>query len=198
MPQLLFVIDPMCSWSWGFWPVMEELRRTLGDRYRFALVAGGLRTSGDMKWDKQSKTYLRQNWEAVIQKTGQPFSYDLLERSAFDYDTYPACKALVSVRELWGEAAAFDYLGRIQRAFYLDGEDTTSAEVLARYVDGDPERFIEFFSGERAETLMRNDFAKARVMGANAFPSTVMIDEAGHLITVKGYKTAGELTRMMR
>jgi len=196
MPQLLFVIDPMCSWSWGFWPVMEELRRTLGDRYRFALVAGGLRTSGDMSWDERSKAYLRQNWEAVTQKTGQPFAYDLLEKPAFDYDTYPACRALVSVRELWGDAAAFDYLSRIQRAFYLDGEDTTSAEVLARYVDRDTERFIEFFSSERAELLMRNDFAKARVMGANAFPSTVTIDEAGHLITVKGYKTVEELLRI--
>jgi len=196
MSELVFVIDPMCSWSWGFQPVMEALRHTHRDRYRFSLIAGGLRTTGDMIWNTRSKTYLRQNWDAVTQKTGQPFSSRLFEKVSFDYNTYPACKALITVRELWGDEASFAYLYRIQKAFYIEGVDITSVDVLTRYVAQDPFAFQTFFSSDRAEMLMQNDFAKARAMGANAFPSTVRIDEAGHLICIKGYKTLEELSTL--
>ncbi|MDH5427723.1 MAG: DsbA family protein, partial [Nitrospirota bacterium] len=26
-PTLIYVADPMCSWCWGFSPVLEEIRR---------------------------------------------------------------------------------------------------------------------------------------------------------------------------
>jgi putative protein-disulfide isomerase len=44
--RLLYVMDPMCSWCWGFAPVAEALiaqaRRPVCTR----LVPGGLRTGG--------------------------------------------------------------------------------------------------------------------------------------------------------
>ena len=195
MKELIFVVDPMCSWSWGFHPVIEELRHTHRSRYAYALVVGGLRTTGDMLWDAQSKAYLKQNWDAVTQRTGQPFSSKLLERDAFDYDTYPACKALVTVRELWGEEASLDYLSQIQKAFYAEGIDITSVEVLAHYVTEDKAAFQTFYESDRAETLMQHDFSKARAMGANAFPSTVKIDAEGHMVCIKGYRTLEEILK---
>ena len=196
MSELIFVIDPMCSWSWGFHPVMEALREEHGDRYSFSLVVGGLRTTDDMVWDAQSRAYLKQNWDAVTQRTGQPFSSKLLDKASFDYDTYPACKALVTVRELWGEEASLDYLSLIQKAFYAEGVDITSVEVLAHYVTQDKAAFQTFYESDRAETLMQNDFAKARSMGANAFPSTVKIDTVGHMVCIKGYQTLEEILKV--
>ncbi len=193
MPELIFVIDPMCSWSWGFHPVIEELRHRHGAKYTYALVVGGLRTTGDMAWNPRSKAYLRQNWDAVSQRTGQVFSPSLLERDSFDYDTYPACKALVTVRALWGDVASFEYLTRIQEAFYTGGIDITSAEVLTRYVTQDRSAFQIFFASEKAETLMHHDFSKARAMGANAFPSIVKIDKEGHMVCMKGYRRLEEI-----
>lgn len=195
MEKIIFVVDPMCSWSWGFHPVIEALRHTHHSTHSCALVVGGLRTTGDMTWDTQSKAYLKQNWDAVAQRTGQPFSSTLLARDSFDYDTHPACKALVTVRELWGEEAAFDYLSRIQKAFYAEGVDITSVEVLAHYVTQDKEAFQNFYESDRAETLMQHDFSKARAMGANAFPSTVKIDAEGHMVCMKGYRTLEEILK---
>lgn len=107
MHELIFVIDPMCSWCWGFHPVIETLREKHAKQYTFSLVVGGLRTTGQMVWNEQSKTYLKQNWDAVAKRTGQPFSPKLLHKAIFDYNTYPACKAIVTVRELWGNEAVF-------------------------------------------------------------------------------------------
>ena len=120
----------MCSWCWGFHPIIDTLRKNHHDQYKFSLVVGGLRSSGQMLWNDESKAFLKTHWDSVAQRTGQPFSPKLLNRTNFDYNTYPACKAIVTVRELWGEALAFDYLSKIQYAFYAEGKDITSLEVL--------------------------------------------------------------------
>ena len=192
MQQLIFVIDPMCSWCWGFHPVIKELREKHFSNYIFSLVVGGLRTKGQMTWNEQSRGYLAQNWNAVTQKTQQTFNFELLNKEHFDYDTYPACKAIVCVRELWGEVMAFEYLEKLQEAFYVKSEDTTSLDVLLNYVE-DKEKFLEFYKSQRAELLMQHDFSKARSMGANAFPSVVKIDKAGHMCCVQGYKSLEEV-----
>ena len=187
MTHLIFVIDPMCSWCWGFHPVMKELREKHTGKFQFSLVVGGLRTKGQMPWTDESKKYLAQNWNAVAQQTKQAFNFSLLNKEQFDYDTYPACKAVVTVRELWGEEEAFNYLEKIQEAFYVKGEDTTLLETLLKYAN-DKKKFLEFYESNRAEILMKHDFSKARSMGANAFPSVVKIDTEGHMICQKGYR----------
>ena len=193
MKELIFVVDPMCSWCWGFHPVMEALRKKHHDQYKFSIVVGGLRSSGQMLWNDKSKDFLKAHWDAVAQRTGQPFSPKLLNRTNFDYNTYPACKAIVTVRELWGETLAFAYLSKIQYAFYAEGEDITSPEVLVSYITENKKEFEDFYNTDRAETLMRHDFDKARAMGANAFPSVVQIDEEGHMLCMKGYRTVEEI-----
>ena len=60
------------------------------------------------------------------------------------------------------------------------------------YVE-DKEKFLEFYESERAEVLMKHDFAKARSMGANSFPSVVKIDKQGHIVYQKGYRSLEEV-----
>jgi len=182
----------MCSWCWGFHPVIKELREKHADKYEFSLLVGGLRTKGQMPWTEESKSYLAKNWNAVTSQTKQPFSFSLLNKEAFDYDTYPACKAIITVRELWGDDASFAYLEKIQEAFYVRGEDSTSLDVLVDYVE-EKKKFLEFYESDRAELLMQHDFSKAHSMGANAFPSVVKIDKDGHMFCVQGYKSLKEI-----
>ena len=82
--ELIFVLDPMCSWCWGFAPVIEELGTALNDEYTFSLVLGGLRTKGEMLWNESAKEYLKGHWEQVSQRTGQAFSDSLFEKAFFD------------------------------------------------------------------------------------------------------------------
>ena len=198
--ELLFVLDPMCSWCWGFAPIIEKLRGTMSEEYTFSLVLGSLRTKGEMSWDERSKVYLRGHWQQVAQRTGQAFSDSLFDKESFEYDTYPACKAVVSVRELFGMQHAFTYLHTIQEAFYARGEDITNKDILNDLLDPalDSSSFKTFFESDRAEVLMQHDSSKARSMGANAFPSVVIIDEEGHMVCQKGYRNLGEINRLLK
>ena len=199
--ELIFVVDPMCSWCWGFAPIIEELRTTLSGECSFSLVLGGLRTKGEMPWDEQSKEYLKGHWKQVSQRTGQVFSDALFEKESFEYDTYPACKAVITVRELFGMENAFVYLHKIQEAFYTKSQDITNINVLTELLKDmglESSSFKTFFESERAQLLMEHDFAKARSMGANAFPSVVVIDEEGHLVCQKGYRSLLEMQRLLK
>jgi putative protein-disulfide isomerase len=201
LKEIIFVVDPMCSWCWGFAPVIEALLKTHSQRYTFSLVLGGLRTKGEMSWNNTSKNYLKSHWEQVSQNTGQLFSDRLFEKEQFVYDTYPACKAVVTVRELFGMQKAFAYLHVLQHAFYVNAQDITNADVLIDLLGElglDSEQFKTFFESEKAQLLMEHDFAKARSMGANAFPSVVMIDEEGHLVSQKGYRSLLEMEKLLQ
>ncbi len=198
--ELIFVLDPMCSWCWGFAPVIEALHTGLHEKYTFSLVLGGLRTKGQMPWDESAKGYLKGHWEQVAQRTGQAFSDRLFEKESFDYDTYPACKAVITVRELFGMESAFSYLHTIQEAFYTRAEDITNMDVLIGLLErpeSDKNVFRTFYESERAQLLMEHDFAKARSMGANAFPSVVVIDEEGHMVCQKGYRDLQEMKTLL-
>ncbi len=161
---------------------------------------GGLRTKGEMPWNETSKEYLKGHWKQVAQRTGQLFSDRLFEKEHFDYDTYPACKAVIAVRELFGTDKAFAYLHTIQEAFYTRTEDITDLDVLCDLLQTlalDRRTFRAFLESERAQLLMEHDFAKARSMGANAFPSVVVIDEEGHMVCQKGYRSLQEIKKLL-
>jgi len=201
MRELFVVVDPMCSWCWGFAPVIEKVREGFTDMYRISLVVGGLRTKGEMVWDEAAKSYLKAHWKEVAARTGQPFDEALFAKSDFVYDTYPACKAVVTVRELLGEDAAFKYLHTIQHAFYAQGIDITNARLLYGYYEqlfGNSGKFAFMYGTERIETLMMHDFAKARSMGATAFPSVVIVDTDGHMVCQKGYRSVEEMNRLLK
>ena len=42
-PHLLYVADPMCSWCYGFSPVIGAVAGHFGDRLPVRLLMGGLR-----------------------------------------------------------------------------------------------------------------------------------------------------------
>ena len=199
--EVIFVVDPMCSWCWGFAPVMEHIRQNYSDTYRISLVMGGLRKAGDMVWDEAAKAYLASQWDAVAARTGQPFDHALLQKPFFEYDTTPACKAVVTVWELLGSDKAFVYLHKIQHAFYANGIDITNPRLLQGYYEqcfGNSSKFAFFYMSERAEALTEHDFAKARSMGANAFPSLVHIDKEGHMVCQTGYRTQDEIETLLK
>ncbi|MCF6207053.1 MAG: DsbA family protein [Sulfurovum sp.] len=198
--ELIFVLDPMCSWCWGMAPVVDGVRDQFGERFDIHLVMGGLRTKGEMVWNDDSKAYLKTHWQQVAARTGQPFNEILFEKEQFEYDTYPACKAVVTVRELQGEEEAFRYLHTIQHAFYAQGIDITNSRLLFGYYEqlfGNSGKFAFMYGTEHIETLTAHDFAKARSMGANAFPSIVIVDEAGHMVCQKGYRSLEEMNTLL-
>ncbi len=187
--RVIFVVDPMCSWCWGFAPVIRAIDGHLAGRAFMHLVVGGLRVGTDRAMTDKDKAYVRHHWEEVAKTTGQPFSFDFFDREGFVYDTGPACHAVVTVRSL-NPPTALPYLEAVHRAFYVDGRDTTDAETLAAVAEPlgiDAEAFRTAYATSETVEATNADFQLARALGATGFPTVVCMEEGGDY----GYLTMG-------
>ena len=194
--QVFYIGDPMCSWCWGMSPEIEALAVHCADRgMRFRLVMGGLRAGGGDAWNAAFRDFLRQEWTHIAAQTGQPFGFRLLERSAFSYDTEPACRAVVSARELFGQGQdairrELAFFAAVQRKFYVEGEDPKEPVFyhdICMATGIDPEQFEKHFAGPGAVAATQREFRLARQLGVRGFPTVMLQNAAGlHEISV-GY-----------
>ena len=178
-PILWYFADPMCSWCWGFSPVIEHVRDEYRERLKIALVLGGLRHETAPMTAAQRDEILH-HWHAVHERTGQPFRFDGALPENFIYDTEPACRAVVTVGGL-DPALIFPLFKAIQSAFYAEGSDVTHADVLAERAAGlgiDATRFLQAFDSDDARARTQAHFRQARMAGVRGFPTLILQQDA--------------------
>ncbi len=128
-PHLVYFADPMCSWCWGFSPVIAAIRERFGKSLPIRLVLGGLRPGTTTAMDDAARAAARSHWEHVREASGQPFDFAFFSRETFVYDTEPACRAVVVMRRR-GMDEGLAGLRRIHAAFYAENRNVTAAGTL--------------------------------------------------------------------
>ena len=124
--EIIYVGDPMCSWCWGFAPVLDSLRDKYAERFKLRIIVGGLRPGPQAEpLDARLKDFLRREWRHIHEVTGQPFDYAFLDREGFLYNTDPASRAVVTMRVM-KPGAEHELFQRLQRAFYAENTDITN------------------------------------------------------------------------
>ena len=177
-PILWYFADPMCSWCWGFSPVIEALRDEYRERMKIALVLGGLRHETAPMTASQREEILH-HWRAVHARTGQPFRFEGALPDGFVYDTEPACRAVATVGGI-EPAATFPMFKAIQAAFYAGGRDVTRPAVLAELAAalGVGPAFSRAFDSDEARARTQAHFRQTRQAGVRGFPELVLQRDA--------------------
>jgi putative protein-disulfide isomerase len=187
---IVYIADPMCSWCWGFAPVIAAIDDAFGAAAPVRLVVGGLRAGETRAMDAKSKAYVRHHWEQVHETTGQPFRFDFFERDGFVYDTEPACRAAVAVRNLAPDST-LAYFKAVQRGFYAEGLDVTRGDTLAAIAEASgvaAEVFEGVFAAPEIAEATRADFELVQALGITGFPAVVLKDDAGYAFLTIGYQ----------
>ena len=70
-------------------------------------------------------------------------------------------------------------------------------EEIAKQEGVDTERFLALFTSQAMKEKTEADVYRSRSMGANVFPSVVLIDDEGHLCVIKGYRSYEEIQRLI-
>lgn len=175
--EFIYIADPMCSWCWGFSPVFEGLREEFGDRMSFRLIMGGLRPGPMARLlDDHMRSYLTRHWEAVAERSGQPFNMDGLQREGWLYDTEPPARAVVTMRRLAPDRE-IEFFQIVQQAFYADAVDVVDPRayppLVARLGESTGD-FMDRFESEEMRDATRADFRQAQELGIGGFPSVVV------------------------
>lgn len=197
--RLLYVMDPMCSWCWGFAPVAEALaEQAAAAGVPLQIVVGGLRRDR-LAVDAAARARYLGYWQAVNASTGQLFDFDRGLPEGLVYDTEPPCRALVTARNLDAHSA-WTLLKLIQRAFYTEGVDVTQASVLVQLAEraGIPRiEFAEAFDSQAMQEATAADFTWVQDLGIAGFP-TLLAERDGQLaLLTNGYQPLEVLSPLL-
>jgi putative protein-disulfide isomerase len=195
--HLIYFADPMCSWCWGFAPVIEAARRRYDGILPVRVVMGGLRPGTDKPMNAAAKDDVRTHWIHVHEASGQPFDYSLFERDDFIYDTDPGARAVVLARRTDPDMG-LTYLERAQRAFYAEGRDVTDPEVLADIaaeLGFDRGLFLSGLAEEALKLETWRDYAVAQRAGVRGFPTLIVGKNADgtYALVAHGYQSAQDI-----
>lgn len=193
--EFVYVGDPMCSWCWGFAPVLERMREVYDIPIR--VVVGGLRPGPEAEvLDDRMATTLGQHWRHVGEASGQPFDHSFLDRrDGWVYDTEAPAIAVVSMREL-DESRVLDFHSLLQKSFYADGLDITDPDVYPALIadfEIDVDKFVELLGSDEMKRRAWADFAESRSMGVSGFPTLLVREGEEWGIISRGYMSAEKM-----
>ena len=197
MARLLYVVDPMCSWCWGFTGVRTQVSKEFPD-FEWQLVMGGLAPDSDEPMDEETRAYVQDAWRAVAQRTGAEFNHDFWTECAPRRSTYPACRAVIVAGE---SGKSEEMLAAIQKAYYLDARnpsDTETLTALAADIGLDRAEFEAGLSASETQEKLEGDFALRSAIGAYSFPSVGLLDGEEAQLIATGWCDAQALSDAVR
>jgi putative protein-disulfide isomerase len=199
--RLVYFADPMCSWCYGFSPVIAALAEQFEDRLPLDLVMGGLRAGNSEPMRDKDKDFIRGSWTRVGAATGQPFDMSFFDREGFLYDTEPACRAVVTARRLMPRMA-LPFMARVQQAFYAENRDMTAADEIAAVaveVGFDRAAFGAAFAAPETRNETFRDFLTAQGLGIRGFPTLIAgSEEKGYALLTNGYRPLEDLAEPLQ
>lgn len=184
----------MCSWCYGFAPEITKLQNEFEDQLDFKLIVGGLRPYGTETMASLGD-FLKHHWEDVYNRSGQPFSYDIIQDTTFIYDTEPACRAVVTVREM-NPSIELAFFKDIQTAFYVENKNTNNIDTYITLVKKhklNETEFATLFNSEEMKKATLADFQLSSQLGATGFPATIIMHEGKTYTIARGYAKAEDI-----
>ena len=210
--HLAYIVDPMCSWCYGFDSVLsaEVARREL----RVELVMGGLAPDSDEPMPAETQIYVQRAWHAVTERTGAVFNGEFWERNTPRRSTYPSCRAVIAAGwlasgvprprglTLWLDEAPGAMLHAIQHAYYREARnpsDLTTLVECAASIGLDAAAFEDKLRSPDVELELQAHLARRDRWGLASYPSLAFLGDnaAGGHALASGCLSAAELTRVL-
>jgi putative protein-disulfide isomerase len=192
---LWYFADPMCSWCYGFAPVINAIEDTYKDRLQLRLMLGGLRPGTRDPLPPTMREEILHHWHEVHKRSGQPFAFDGAMPEGFVYDTEIPSRAVVVVGELH-PSAMLPYFHSVQQAFYAEQKDVTDPATLAALAqphDVEPTEFQSRFHSEDTKKKTHQHFHQTRQAHIDGFPTVALQHDSDVQLLTVGYRPFEEL-----
>lgn len=193
---LYYFGDPMCSWCWGFKPVLEQIDREYPELRRVT-VMGGLRAGAEVPMSDELAGHIQSAWVRIEATTGQPFNHELWQRHRPLATTLPACRAVLAARVLDRERE-WAFMVRMFRAYFTEARDPSRREThldVAAELGFDGETFAETLDADAVSRALARDLRLGRRFGITGFPTVVLSLERSHYLVAPGYQPVETLRR---
>lgn len=176
--QILYYIhDPMCSWCWGFRPVLGQLQQALSGRIEVQYVLGGLAEDTDQPMPVAMQNTIKETWRRIQQEIpATEFNYDFWVKCQPRRSTYPACRAVIASKMQSAESEQQMILA-IQQAYYLNAKNPSDDSVLIKLAEDiglDLDIFVSDFRSEKCRDQLEKEMLLTRDLYVSSFPALVL------------------------
>ncbi|WP_316368870.1 DsbA family protein [Candidatus Thiodiazotropha sp. CDECU1] len=183
MPHLYYIHDPMCSWCWGFRPVLQALMAGLPNTISSSYLLGGLAADTSQPMPDEMQTRLQVTWREIEKRIPTArFNFDFWTRNTPRRATYPACRAVIAARTMDPETEQPMTLA-IQQAYYLQARnpsDDTTLIALATKIGLDKQQFTQLLKHHSTQQILESEIGQVQRMGVRSFPTLVLQHEKSH------------------
>ncbi len=176
--QILYYIhDPMCSWCWGFRPVLEQLKQALPSSIEVRYMLGGLAPDTDQPMPHAMQNTIRETWKKIQQEIpGTEFNYDFWTLCSPRRSTYPACRAIIACRMQQPQSDR-EMLLLVQQAYYLQAKNPSDLDVLvglAEQLGLNTRQFFDDIQSEACQNMLLEEIKFCREINIYSFPGLVI------------------------
>ena len=177
---IYYVVDPMCSWCWGFAPVWRDFVSEIPESVAVVDLMGGLAPDNEAPMDSAMRQYVQDAWGAVKARTGAEFNFEFWDKCEPKRSTYSACRAVIAAGEQASGARSLMY-DAIQRAYFLEARNPSDAEALecvAGEIGLDRKQFTEDLGSDHINRIFQLELESVAKLGVSGFPTIVVKRES--------------------
>lgn len=175
--RLLYVMDPMCAWCYGFEPELEEFLKKHSS-LEVDFIMGGLAPDTHYPMDEKLKQSISSYWYEIEKTARVTFNHDFWKLNTPYRSTYSACRAVIAAEYL-KEKSAHQMVKSIQSAYYLEAKNPSLEKTLiacACSIGLDKNQFLEAFKSEKIEQRFQEHLRLTYELKARAFPALFYIN----------------------
>ncbi len=192
--QFVYFASPMCSWCWGFSPVIRNLKKEYGTE-KIRLVLTPFRVDTTEPMDDTLRNYVLGQWHKVHQTTGQAFDFRFAMPEDFIYNTTLVClsiKAFCKQRK----AQELAYMHDLQHVYYTENQDLTNEDVLIKIVEKFGLNILQFKQDLQSELIkeeLKKDFSLCEQLNVRSYPSLMLEHQDQYNVLANGYVSYADL-----
>jgi len=202
--KIYYVMDTMCGWCYGFSDVITRIHEKHKDKYDFEIIPGGMWIGDEVKtMDTHLGEFIKTSNVRVEALTGihfgEGFNKNVLGNSHRILDSLPGAKAVVLFQTL-NRDMCFDFVKRIQEAFFINGEDMNDISVYSKIAESfgiSKEDFEKKILSQELREETFEYFNKGEKLGVQSFPTIILEKDNKRTIIAQGYSNFVELDKIL-
>ena len=140
-------------------------------------MLGGLAPDSSEPMSNQMRKYIQINWQKIEKEIpGTKFNYDFWKNCTPKRSTYPACRAVISVKKQKPELEAL-MIKLIQHAYYLEAKNPSKNSTLislAKLLDLNIEQFTQDLNSKPTQQQLLDDISLMQSLNVTSFPSLTL------------------------
>lgn len=178
--QLIYVMDPMCAWCYGFQPELDRFLKNFPTA-EVDWIMGGLAPDTNEPMSESLRHAIASYWYEIEQLSQVIFNHDYWTLNTPYRSTYQACRAVISAEQLKAKSAT-RMVNAIQSAYYIEAKNPSLDKTLldcAELIGLEDEKFWETLKSEKTEKQLQHHLHITRHFQVTGFPALIYLDEGG-------------------